>query len=497
MDIAPIRGEWEGRVVDAKYPLLQWLGGSHPGGVFLTELRGAGSQKAAVKLIPAGALGAEARVAGWTAALTLSHPHLMHMFHNGTCEIDDLPLLYAVTEFAEENLAQVLLERPLTPDETREMLAPVLDALAYLHGRGFVHGHLKPSNIMVVDDQLRISSDNLHVAGELPGRHSPAPGIYEAPEDATEPISPAADLWSLGVTLVAALTQHPPVRERSTQSQLIVPESIPQPFADMVRGCLQIDPQSRFTISQIKALLEPASALPAPAPDRVPAPAQLPAPSPEPAPRKSRMAPMVAAAVFVAIALGAVLLLRSHRSEPSPTFESQDVPSGAKPSPARRQGSAPAMEPSPGGEQEAAPAMEETPSAESEAPAPAPVAPRPESATPAAGSPAAPTTTGAATAKGAVAARVLPDIPEKAGDTIHGSFMTSVRVEVDPNGNVSNAAVDSQGPSHYFAKLALEAAQKWKFKPPQTNGQPVASAWVLRFQFSRTETEVTPTEVSP
>ncbi len=68
-------------------------------------------------------------------------------------------------EYAEEDLSQILPERPLTPGEAREMLDPVLDALSYLHEKGFVHGHFKPSNIMVVDDQVKLSCDNLEVAG--------------------------------------------------------------------------------------------------------------------------------------------------------------------------------------------------------------------------------------------------------------------------------------------------------------------------------------------
>ena len=63
-------------------------------------------------------------------------------------------LVYVVTECADEVLAQILAGRALTTEETREMLGPVIDGLGYLHEKGFVHGHLKPSNILVVDDQL-------------------------------------------------------------------------------------------------------------------------------------------------------------------------------------------------------------------------------------------------------------------------------------------------------------------------------------------------------
>jgi len=72
-----------------------------------------------------------------------------------------------------------------------------------------------------------------------------------------------------------------------------------------------------------------------------------------------------------------------------------------------------------------------------------------------------------------------------------------VRVAVDANGAVSNATLDAPGPSKYFAKVAMQAAERWRFKPPQVDGQPAASVWVLHFQFRRSGTEVTPVEVSP
>ena len=121
------------------------------------------------------------------------------------------------------------------------MLDPILDALSYLHGRGFAHGHLKPSNILVVDDQLKLSTDSLHIAGEF-DEHFTTAEVYDAPEARRfQAISPAADVWSLGVTLVEALSQRPPDSDRSTNRGLVVPESIPQPFAGIAQECLRRD----------------------------------------------------------------------------------------------------------------------------------------------------------------------------------------------------------------------------------------------------------------
>ena len=52
-------------------------------------------------------------------------------------------------------------------------------------------------------------------------------------------------------------------------------------------------------------------------------------------------------------------------------------------------------------------------------------------------------------------------------------------------------------PSQYFADLALQAARRWKFTPAKIEDRAVASEWVLRFEFLRTGTRVTPLPVTP
>jgi TonB family protein len=72
-----------------------------------------------------------------------------------------------------------------------------------------------------------------------------------------------------------------------------------------------------------------------------------------------------------------------------------------------------------------------------------------------------------------------------------------VRVAVDPAGKVTAASLDSPGPSEYFANLAMRAARRWKFKPPQKDGQDVASEWILTFGFRNTSTTASPVEIAP
>ena len=86
----------------------------------------------------------------------------------------------------------------------------------------------------------------------------------------------------------------------------------------------------------------------------------------------------------------------------------------------------------------------------------------------------------------------MPDVLPRALESIQGKVYVGVRVTVDAAGNVSGATFDSEGPSQYFAKAAMQAAQKWKFKPAQANGQAAPGTWVLQFQFTRAGAKVTP-----
>jgi TonB family protein len=77
---------------------------------------------------------------------------------------------------------------------------------------------------------------------------------------------------------------------------------------------------------------------------------------------------------------------------------------------------------------------------------------------------------------------VIPDVPRSARDTIHGRIKVAVRVTVDSSGNVVGETLENHGPSKYFARLAADAARKWKFAPASNQD---SRKWLLRFEFTR------------
>ena len=248
---------WENQVVNSAYPLRRWLGGSNHSAVFLTEYRPEGITQAAIKLVPADTLETEAQLVQWGTAATLNHPHLIRLFDVGRCHIGGRVYLYVVMEYADQTLAQLLPRRALSPDETRDMLIPALSALNFLHRNGLVQGQVKPTNLLVVGDQLKLASDTIRSAGKLSSGILRA-SLHDPPELKDGEIGPAGDIWGLGVTLVEALTQHPPSWPDSKAETVSLTASIPPLFVDTVRRCLNRTPSARPTAGELEGQFNPA-----------------------------------------------------------------------------------------------------------------------------------------------------------------------------------------------------------------------------------------------
>jgi TonB family protein len=258
MGSTSIRREWEGLVVDGTFALLEWLGGNEERGVFLTVRHG--TQRAAIKLIAASGAAANEYLAQWTAARSLSHPSLTPMLETGRSTIAGTEMVYVVTELAQGSLSKTIQEHAVRAEEAKEFFDPVLDALLYLHGKGFIHGHVKPSNILVVNGQVKLSGDDFFVTNGT-AKSAWEPSAYDAPEVASGMLTEVVDSWSVGMTLVEAMTQRLPVS--GTSGEPVVPKSLPEPFDDVVRECFRLEPEQRATIGRIRGRLyrdEPAEA---------------------------------------------------------------------------------------------------------------------------------------------------------------------------------------------------------------------------------------------
>ena len=418
---------WVGQSVDGRFPLQKYLGGSATCAVFLTQIQGA-EAKAVIKLILANTCDPDAQLAVWRDTGKLSHPHLIRILDGGRCWLAGNELIFVVTEYAEENLGEVLPRRALTAAEGYAMLRPVLEGLKYLHGLGLVHGHLRPSNIMAVDEQLKISSDGIHATGEIDTPRETS--IYDPPEFAQGRISSASDIWSLGATLTEALTNQ-------SNRENGVYRGLPKPFAEIVQNALRDEPAARWTVDDIEAHLQAKAAA---KPDTTETRAV------EQRTNLRRFLPVALAAVLVLIIVATYSLVRRSGEQMQPSV----AKTGASQAPTSSSAPPPASASQDSGKR--------GPSAQ---------------------------TSVQGNAAGSVLKQVSPNAAQSALRTVTGHLKVRVRVEVDPSGNVSSAKFITEGPSKYFARLSMQAAQQWKFTPPRQNGHATASQWTILFEFTR------------
>jgi TonB family protein len=435
--------EWEGRIVSGNWPLQQCLDFSNDSALYLTTRNG---NAAAIRLLRADAPSAEAQVASWKLASGLSHPHLVRVFDTGVWHADEeLDLHFAVMEYCEESLAEVLRGRSLTPDEARAMLAPTLDALQYLHGQGVVQGHLSPAAILAQGDQVKLSTSDLRPSGEA--RRASTADAYDPPEKTAASFS--GDIWSLGVTLCQALTRQLPARDHD--GALRTPENLPAPFDTIVKQCLATNSESRISIAGIRKLLAPPALelQPKPEASAKPAPVEVVATRPASASAAAKDSSEAAVAPsfpqrwhIFAGAAGLLVLLAILIGVRATQRPSEDATSSA------------------------------------------PVATTAEP-------PAPHSSASTATKPGAVLQQVMPDILPKARATIRGTVKVKVHVTVNPQGQVTGAKLDAKSDSTYFATKALEAARHWRFSAPVRDGRPQSAEWTVHFEFRNSGTHAT------
>jgi serine/threonine protein kinase len=472
--------QWVGSVVDTDIPLLDYIGGASGAAVFATTFEG---KKAAVKLSTVDPATLDAQLANFRAIEKLSHPHLLKVYKSGRCQLGGEDLLFVVMEFADENLAQVLPQRPLNTAETREVLVSTLDALSYIHGQGFVHAGLKPGNIMASGEVLKLASDNVRRAGEK--RASATTRPYDAPEIA-QGVSPATDIWALGVTLVEIMTQRVPA---GFKREL---EVLPSPFREIAPRCLTNDPAQRATAAEISERVSPKRSVQA-APVVAAASTETSRSGTKQKSSNTAYAVVAAIAIIIAAAVAVPKLTKHPGDNSEKATESVAAPEKAsEPKKQARESSRTAKSSVASQPVNAKSAKEESAGDEAQdsvkhySDSKTTLAAKTE---PVRTKAPEPVTSQGSTA--GVLRQVMPSVSQNALNTIHGTVRVRLKLRVNPAGDVTGTEFVTRGPSGYFANHAQEAAQQWKFAPAESS-----RAWNLQFDFRRSGTTVSPSEVN-
>jgi hypothetical protein len=222
--------EYEGRTIDGSYPLTKLI---RPEGrsAFFSTSNGTGVPTV-IRLIESHFDGDEI-LTRWRGVAALNHPNLVKLKSFGHVEVDETSLVYAVMEPVEANLAEILRERRLTEQETRQIATSLLAAIEALHSNGFVHEHVVPENVLAVGEVIKLRSDC----------------IREALEGEEGVALKRKDVRDYATMLLQALTQQRRLEDATRQLPL------PAPFEQIVRRGMS----GEWGLAQIAAALKPAT----------------------------------------------------------------------------------------------------------------------------------------------------------------------------------------------------------------------------------------------
>lgn len=206
-----------------------------------------------------------------SVAAKLTHPNTVAVFDYG----NEGTLYYIAMEFVQgKTLKQVIEEEgALASDRAVRIAIEIARSLREAHTHGVVHRDLKPANVAIVDDgdehdNIKVfdfglvksvkgaGADTVTTRGLCLG--SPT---YMAPEQVDgDVVSPATDIYSLGIVLFEMLSGRPPFVKASKYSlvmahlsepppllsEVMDTEKLPRGLDEVVSRCLEKDPGDRF-----------------------------------------------------------------------------------------------------------------------------------------------------------------------------------------------------------------------------------------------------------
>jgi Protein kinase domain len=275
-----------------RYRPLRPLGRGGSGSVWLARDERTGLD-VALKIVPREGKRAPRAAREAEAAARLRHERCVRAYDFG----GDEGHVYIAYEYVPGRTLRDALRHGAANDrDTIEAAAQVLDGLAHAHARGIVHRDVKPSNVLLEDDEtvsVKLldfglaqfdEADTLTAVGDVPGTLA-----YIAPERLTgDEATTASDVWAVGVMLWEALAgRHPfwgvPLPQVAATIEAGAPPlkperpDLPRRLLSAIESALTTDPARRPQAAELAATLRQAVAAPreTPRPARRARPARL------------------------------------------------------------------------------------------------------------------------------------------------------------------------------------------------------------------------------
>jgi len=193
-----------------KYRIIEFLGSGSFGSVYYAEdtlLK----KPVAIKVQTARAEKSKELIEEARTLFELNHENIVRFFN---IEIIDDKIVLVMEPVRGQTLRDVIeRQAPLRVEDALNIIKDVLKALDYAHNKGFVHGDIKPENILISEEgKIKLADFGLARIlgkGELKPTIAGTP-FYMAPEAWKGEITSFSDIYSLGCILFELLTKRPP-----------------------------------------------------------------------------------------------------------------------------------------------------------------------------------------------------------------------------------------------------------------------------------------------
>ena len=195
------------------------------------------------------------------SAASLSHANVMSVHDWGEDESDQEMVPYLVTELLDGGSLRDMLDQGAvcTPSQVISFGIDACRALNYAHGEELVHRDITPANLMFTKSgNLKVADFGLAQAlaesgWTEPGKTLVGTARYSSPEQAQGfRLTPASDVYSLGLILVEALSGSVPFSADTllgtltarVETDVPIPD-VPEALGDVLRQMTQRDPEDR------------------------------------------------------------------------------------------------------------------------------------------------------------------------------------------------------------------------------------------------------------
>ena len=195
-------------------------------------------------------------------ARQITHRNVIRIFDVGQAD----GVKFITMEYIDGEDLHTLLrrEKKLGPDGAAGIMVQVCRALEAAHGEGVVHRDLKPQNIMIDKNGRAYVMDFGIARSEMTAGMTETGAVigtpdYMSPEQAKGlQVDARSDLFSFGIIFHELLSGRNPFEADTAMGKLWkrtsgparplsdFDKSIPQPLSEIVRKCLEIEPQKRF-----------------------------------------------------------------------------------------------------------------------------------------------------------------------------------------------------------------------------------------------------------